>query len=69
MMTAQIAAAVGSQRPAGIFIFFAIAKASAKHARHPLVPGQLHKSFRVGDADQFGRFRAVADIIVVPVQK
>ena len=65
--TAQVAAAIGGEEAAGIDGFLAIAETGAEHPRDPLVPGQLHEGLRIGDADQFRRFRPVADVIAVAV--
>ena len=67
MKDPQIAAAIGSQVPARILPLLPVAEAGAEDARDALVPGQLHEGLGVGDADQLGCFRPVADVVGVAV--
>ncbi len=66
---AQVAAAIGGEEGTGIFTLLAIAEEGAEHARHALVPGQLHEGFRFGNADELGGLRAVAKILAAAVHE
>ncbi len=68
-MDAEIAAAVGCQVPAAVDVFLAVAETGAEDARDALVPGKLHEGLRIGNADQLGGFRPVADILAVAVDE
>ena len=47
----------------------AIAEQRAQHARHALVPGQLHEGLGLGNADQLGGLGPVAEIVAAPVDE
>ncbi len=66
---AQIAAAIRRQKSAGVFPLLAVAEQGAEHARHALVPGKLHEGFGLRNANELGRFRAVAHIFAAAVQE
>src|SRR5262245_46144351 len=55
MNTPEIAAAIGSEIGARILLLLAVAEQRAEHARHTLVPRQLHEGLGLGHADQLGR--------------
>ncbi len=63
----QVAAAVGGQMPARVLLLLAVAETGAENPSDPLVPRQLHEGLGVGNADQLGGLRPVADIILVPI--
>src|SRR5690606_40045066 len=60
---AQVAAAIRGQVPSRVDLLLAVPEAGAEDPRDALVPGQLHEGFRIGDADQLGGFRPVADVV------
>ena len=66
---AEIAARIGGQEGAGIVALLAVAEQRAPEPRHPLVPGELHEGLGLGDADQLGRLRPVAEIVAAPVEE
>ena len=55
--------------PPGIDILLPIAETGAEDARDSLVPGKLHECLRIGNADEFGRLRPVADILPVAIDE
>src|SRR5215472_15781320 len=55
--------------PAGIDLLLAVAEAGAEDAGDALVPGQLDEGLGVGNADQLGGLRAIADIVLVAVDE
>ncbi len=66
---AKIAAAVRGQIRARIFNLLAVPEAGAVHAGHALVPRKLAEGFRIGDANELGRLRAVTDVVAVAINK
>ena len=66
---AEIAAASAVRKAPGSLALLAVAEQRAPHARHPLVPGQLHEGLGLGDADQLGRLRPVAEIFAAAVDE
>ena len=66
---AEVAAAIGRQMAARIDLLLAVAEAGAEDAGNALVPGQLTKGLGIGNADQLGGFRAIADVVPVAVDE
>ena len=66
---AQVAAAIGRQVGARILLLLAVAEQRAEHARHALVPGQLHEGLRLGHANELGRLGAVAQVLAAPIEE
>src|SRR4051794_11360192 len=65
---AQVAATVRGEKSARIVRLLPVAKKRAEHARDALIPGQLTKSFGIGNADQLRCLGAVADVLAVAVE-
>ena len=66
---AEIAARVRGQERAWLGALLAVSEQRAPHARHPLVPGELHEGVGLGDADQLGGLGPVAEILAAPVDE
>ena len=69
MDAAEITAGVGRQECSGPLALLAVAEQRAPHARHPLVPRELHEGLRLGDADQLGGLRPIAEIFAAAVDE
>ena len=67
--SAKVAARIGGQIGARLFALLAVAEQRAPHARHPLVPRELHEGLGLGNADQLRRLGPVAEILATPVQE
>ncbi len=63
----QVAAAVGGEERAGVLALLAVAEARAPDARDLAIPGQHLEGLGLGQADELGGLRAVADVVPVPV--
>ena len=61
--------AVGGEECARLDALLAVAEQRAPQPRHPLVPGQLHEGLRLGNADQLGGLRPVAEIVAAAVDE
>ncbi len=66
---AEIAAGVRREEGARLPALLAVAEQRAPEPRHALVPGELHEGLGLGNADQLGRFGAIAKIVAVPVEE
>ena len=69
MHAAQVAAAIRCQIAARIFLFLTVAEQRAVETADLRRPGQLHEGFRLGDTNQFGGLRTVAQIVAGAVGK
>ena len=69
MEPAQVAAAIRGQEGARVLALLTVAKQRAIYPRDALVPGQLHHGFRLGDTDQLGGLRPVAEILAATVHE
>ena len=66
---AEIAACIGGQERAGFLALLAVPEQRAPEPRDPFVPGELHEGLRLGNADQLGSFRPVAEIVTAAVEE
>ena len=64
---AEVRAAVGGEKGAGILSLLAVAEARDPDAGNALVPRQRHEGLRLGDAHELRRLGPVADVVAVPV--
>ena len=66
---AEIPAAIGRQKRARFLAFLPISEQRAVETTDARFPRQLHEGFRLGDADEFSCFRAIAEVVPRPVGK
>ena len=69
MHPAQIAARIGSQIAARIFLLLAVAEQRAVETSDFWCPWQLHESLGLRNADQLRRFRTITQIVAGAVGK
>ena len=63
----EVAAAVRGEEAARVLALLAVAEAGAPDARDRGVPRERLERLRLGDADELGGLRPVADVVAVPV--
>ena len=65
----KVAPTVAGQIPARILLFLAVPEQRAVEPANLRCPWQLHERLGLGNANQFSRFRAIAQIVAGPVRE